>query len=465
MKELILGNPVILIFLIALGILYTFLIFHFAGRVKNLSSNLERIFLGIFIISIAGATGVNISPFDKFNPNVLSLRNTTLPTIGGQIGIYLICLFLLTSRLRHTLKNFIDVLAKLILKEPFLSLLFLIIGLSTFWSNDPNGTLKTSAVYLETAVIAIYLGKQYSWKEIYPLWRWINIIVVILSIYQAVKDNQVPWMGVLGHKNHFSFYMAQSAILWLMHSVYSPKQRYLSVVFSVLSLIALNQGGSGASKVLTVVLLGLWAYFGFLKKLPVKWAVVSVVLFMIVSVCLTIVVTNNLEFIVVDTLNKDMTLTGRTDFWPMIIAKINQRPFLGYGINGFWQPWRGGDNPAGDLIVAKTQFQPPHAHNGFLDLGLDLGWIGVSLFALSFFNNVVKAVVYLGRNRLPESGLPLLLLTYTLMTNMTETGLVGATSIWFWYVVTTVRLTLDASGKSYSESQSQMKPVSLQMRS
>lgn len=119
MKELILGNPVILIFLIALGILYTFLIFHFAGRVKNLSSNLERIFLGIFIISIAGATGVNISPFDKFNPNVLSLRNTTLPTIGGQIGIYLICLFLLTSRLRHTLKNFIDVLAKLILKEPF----------------------------------------------------------------------------------------------------------------------------------------------------------------------------------------------------------------------------------------------------------------------------------------------------------------------------------------------------------
>jgi hypothetical protein len=32
------------------------------------------------------------------------------------------------------------------------------------------------------------------------------------------------------------------------------------------------------------------------------------------------------------------------------------------------------------------------------------------------------------------------------MTNLTETGLIGVTSIWFWYVVTTVRLTLDTSG-------------------
>jgi O-antigen ligase len=378
----------------------------------------------------------------------LALRGTTVPTVAGQIGIYLICLFLLSSRLRYTLKNFLDVVVELILKEPFLVLLFLIIGLSTFWSNDPTGTLKTSAVYLETAILAIYVGKQYSWQELYPLWRWITIIVVILSIFLALKDHQNPWVGILSHKNQFSFYMAQSSILWLMHAAYSSKQRHLSVIFTILSLIALNKGGSGASKVLAVVLLSLWGYFGFLKKLPVKWAVVSVILFMIVSVCLTIVVTDNLEYIVVDTLNKDLTLTGRTDFWPMIIAKINQRPFLGYGIAGFWQPWLGGDNPAISIIVAKTQFRPVHAHNGFLDLALDLGWFGLSLFALSFVNNIAKAVVYLSRNRLPESGLPLLLLTYTLMTNMTETGLLGVTSIWFWYVVTTVRLTLDTGGNS-----------------
>jgi len=186
---------------------------------------------------------------------------------------------------------------------------------------------------------------------------------------------------------------------------------------------------------------------------------------MIVSICVTIIVSENLKFIVVDTLNKDMTLTGRTDFWPIIVHKINQHPLGGYGLSGFWQPWRGADNPGGDIIVAKTEFRPSHSHNGFLDLGLDLGWLGVALFACSFINNVAKGVVYLSKARLPESGLPLLLLTYNLMTNLTETGLVGITSIWFWYVVTTVRLTLDTSGKSYSETKRSVEPTALPLRS
>ena len=449
MKELILSSPLVLIFLVAIGLIYVLVIFHYAGTNKKLASNLEKLFFGIFIISISGATGVSILPFNKLNPQVLTLASTTLPTIAGNIGLYSLGFFIIISRLRYTLKDSLQVLANIIVKEPFLFLLLLMIELSCLWSNAPLFTLKTSVVYLVVSLFAIYLGKQYSWQEIYPLWRWINIIVVILSFIESLKgDPGANWSGILGHKNQFSFFMAQSAMLWLMHAVYSPKQRRLSIGFFALSLIALQKGGSGASKVLMVVLISLWGYFGFVKKLKVQWAFVSVILFMILSICITILVTENLEFIVVDTLNKDLTLTGRTDFWPIIVNKINQSPLLGYGIAGFWQPWRGADDPGGGIIVAATQFQPPHSHNGFLDLGLELGWLGVSLYALSFFNNIAKAVVYLGRTRLPEAGLPLLLLTYTLMTNLTETGLLGANSIWFWYVVTTVRLTLDTSGKS-----------------
>jgi hypothetical protein len=99
-----------------------------------------------------------------------------------------------------------------------------------------------------------------------------------------------------------------------------------------------------------------------------------------------------------------------------------------------------------------------------LDLGLELGWLGLSLYILSFFNNLVKAVVYLSRNHLPESGLPLLVLTYSLMTNMTETGLVGVTSVWFWYVVTTVRLTLDMSGQTSGENKRSLASSSLHLK-
>jgi O-antigen ligase len=465
MKEIILSSPLVLVLIIAIAVTYFFIIFHYAGRNKKLTSTIEIVFFGMLLISIAGSTGATISPFDKLHPKVLMLMSTTLPTIAGQVGFYSIIFLVIISRLRYTLRDYIDVLSNIFIKAPFFSLFLLLATLSIFWSNDAKLTLKTVLVLLELTGLAIYFGKQYSWKEIYRFWRWINIIIAIICIFYAVKEHQDDWHGVLGHKNQFSFFMAQTAILWLMQAFYFPKQRRMSIAFTALSFFALLNGNSGASKVLTVVLLSLWGYFGFVKKLKVQWAFVSVILFMIVSICVTIIVSENLKFIVVDTLNKDMTLTGRTDFWPIIVHKINQHPFGGYGLSGFWQPWRGADNPGGDIIVAKTEFRPSHSHNGFLDLGLDLGWLGVALFVCSFINNVAKGVVYLSKVRLPESGLPLLLLTYNLMTNLTETGLVGITSIWFWYVVTTVRLTLDTSGKSYRETKRSVEPTALPLRS
>jgi O-antigen ligase len=145
-----------------------------------------------------------------------------------------------------------------------------------------------------------------------------------------------------------------------------------------------------------------------------------------------------------------MTLTGRTDFWPQILAKIMHRPLLGYGVGGFWQPWRGSDNPAADIIVAKSLFRPQHSHNGFLELGVELGFLGLLLFVISLFSNIAKAIMHLSYTKQPEGGLPLLLLTYALMTNLTETGLLGVTIVWFWYVVLTVRLSLDTTGSLFS---------------
>ncbi len=462
MKELILSSPLILALIVGVGVLYVFVLFHYAGRNPKLVSTLEIILFGVLLISIVGATGATIMPFDKLHPRILTSETTTFPTIAGQICLYGTAFFLLISRLNYTLKDFLEVLAKLLYQAPFFYLFILWCSFSVFWSNTPLVTLKSVIVFLEISLFALYFAKQYSWSQIYSFLRWVNIIIVIFSIFKAFQESQDPWIGIIGHKNQFSFIMAQTAVLWLMHTFYSRKQRNLSIGFVLLSLFALQKGGSGASKVLVVALTSLWGYLGFVKKLKVQWAFVSVILFMIVSICLTLVITENLKFIVVDTLNKDMTLTGRTEFWPVIVDKINQHPIFGFGMSGFWQPWRGADDPGGDIIVARTQFQPMHAHNGFLDLALDLGWVGLGLFALSFFTNVAKAVVYLTRNRLPESGLPLLLLTYTLMTNFTETGLLGVSSIWFWYVVTTVRLTLDNSRKSQIETKRYREPAALE---
>ncbi|MBW4679515.1 MAG: O-antigen ligase family protein [Microcoleus vaginatus WJT46-NPBG5] len=465
MKDIV-KEPFLLAIIIALGICYILLFYNAFAKNSKLAAKAEKIFAGLFLFTISGATGASISPFSKLHPSVMYNYNTTAVTITAQIAIYFITLFLLSSRLRYTLKDVINVIIIILIKAPFISLFLLMVSLSGFWSDTPDIAIKASLAYLAASAIAVYVGKQYSWTELYRLFRWISFFGVIFSIYYAqfrpsIGRHLKGWSGILGHPNQFAFFMALTAVLWFLYAIYSPKQRRLSAVVILLALFSLQNANSGASKVLILVLLSLWFYLNFVKKLPVQWAFISVVLFMIVSTILVVFISDNLESIVVGGLGKDLTLTGRTEFWPQIIDKINQRPLLGYGSASFWQPWRGLADPGGDIIVAKTQFKPPHSHNGFLDLALQLGWVGLGLFILSFFNNLAKAVTYLTRTKLPEAGLPLVFLTYTIMTNLTETGLFGVTSVWFWYIVLTVRLTLDTNTKPQRESHGIREPASL----
>jgi O-antigen ligase len=76
----------------------------------------------------------------------------------------------------------------------------------------------------------------------------------------------------------------------------------------------------------------------------------------------------------------DPTLTGRTDVWALVIERIEQRPLLGYGWMAFW----GADqvNPFEDVSltswISSIHFLN-EGHNGYLDLTLEAGFIGLAL--------------------------------------------------------------------------------------
>lgn len=69
---------------------------------------------------------------------------------------------------------------------------------------------------------------------------------------------------------------------------------------------------------------------------------------------------------------RDMTLTGRTDLWADILREsIN--PLVGTGYQSFWLGTRA------DFLWEKYYFHPTQAHNGYLEIYLNGGWIGVLL--------------------------------------------------------------------------------------
>jgi len=111
---------------------------------------------------------------------------------------------------------------------------------------------------------------------------------------------------------------------------------------------------------------------------------------------------------------REATLSGRNEIWAVLVPFAMESPILGHGFGGFWT----------DAIRAMTS---SHGHNGYLDMILDIGFIGLFLFAMFLLSCCVRAQRELTRNL--DWGI--FFLCYLLMTvlhNITESSSVGFTS-------------------------------------
>jgi O-antigen ligase len=72
----------------------------------------------------------------------------------------------------------------------------------------------------------------------------------------------------------------------------------------------------------------------------------------------------------------DVTFTGRSEIWAIIVARIHMNPLLGVGYGAYWiGPVA--QSPSYEFIWRMGGFYPGSAHNGYLDVTNDLGWIGL----------------------------------------------------------------------------------------
>jgi len=77
----------------------------------------------------------------------------------------------------------------------------------------------------------------------------------------------------------------------------------------------------------------------------------------------------------VGALGRDPTLTGRTVIWNQVLGMV-ANPLLGAGFESFW---------LGERLKKMWSiyyWHPNQAHNGYLEVFLDLGWIGVAFLAV-----------------------------------------------------------------------------------
>lgn len=119
---------------------------------------------------------------------------------------------------------------------------------------------------------------------------------------------------------------------------------------------------------------------------------------------------------ITSTVGRNESLTGRTDVWRQLVPVAMQKPILGYGIGGFW------------TTNTREVFDISGAHNGYLDVILELGFVGLVLYAIFLLSSIRKAQRVLTQD-FDLGALWICYLVMGLCINITESSFSSFTSI------------------------------------
>ena len=129
----------------------------------------------------------------------------------------------------------------------------------------------------------------------------------------------------------------------------------------------------------------------------------------------------------VSSLGRDATLTGRTDIWKAVLS-IRINPIFGAGFESFWMGWRL------DRVWDMTEKGIQEAHNGYLELYLNLGWTGLVLLSGIIVTGYLNAIEAFRRNR--HTGIiRLAFVTVGIIYGLTEAGFRMMCPVWVAFLL------------------------------
>lgn len=138
----------------------------------------------------------------------------------------------------------------------------------------------------------------------------------------------------------------------------------------------------------------------------------------------------NVPGLVASLLGRDTTLTGRTEIWKSLLSEA-VNPLVGAGFYSFWL----GDRT--EALSKKYHFTLNEAHNGYLELYLNNGLIGLSLLAGLLIAAIFSEWQGL-KLRLPGAPFRFSFLIGTVIYNMTEATFNRMSIIWFTFLLIVV---------------------------
>ncbi len=388
----------------------------------NILRNLEKFYVVAVLLFLTGIGGQAPIAAD-------GLAGRMQPQIWENIGRLIVCATLLPLLFIHRKK----VLGGL-RHSGWLIALCTIALASTAWSVDPRFTLRHAIFLSAVTLFGVLIATAFSWDEQLNLFGWMSVLVVwgcactaifIPSYGIAADAHSGAVKGFYPQKNVMSA-MVVFAILTFVFAKPKGLPSWLRNTTLLGACILLALSNSATSLVALAFCIAMYPVIHVLRvsrprTLPLWIALLPV---FVMSAWLVIA---HFDF-VAESVGRNSTLTDRVPMWKEVLHAIGTHPWLGYGFDRFWTEW---SDDLAKVIYVLGGYRPPHAHNGYLDVLLSVGIVGLLVFLGGLITALWRAARLFKADEIRGAKWPLFVLMFFTVVNLGESFILRLMSF-FW---------------------------------
>jgi O-antigen ligase len=300
----------------------------------------------------------------------------------------------------------------------------LMAGLSFFWSDAPGHTLRAAVQLTMTVLISIYFGARFT---LFDFARALFIVLAIAALVSLAAilakagfayDHNGVARGIFPHKNVLGGRMVLLLVCCLL--LFADGWHRISTILVAglgLLLVAFSQSGTailmtGGLCVVAPLLLARGA------AAPLR-AIAYVIALLFAAAIAWVLLAFDLDVVgaVLEALGKERTLTGRSVLWDFAVGLIEARPWLGNGFDAFWNL---GPGSAGEYVQHVLLQDIKNFHNSYLDITVQLGFVGLALAALYLLFFAWRAAALLRADSSASATLPAIFVIFVAAYSLSE---------------------------------------------
>ena len=338
---------------------------------------------------------------------------------------------------------------KLLHDNPLIVVILAYGFLSIVWSDFPVTSFKRYVKALGHPVMALIVATEAQPGRAFQLvlrrcaFVMIPISLLLIKYFPEIGRYFDAWLGTMYNQGaaitknglgattmFFGIFFVWSLVFGrqVQHSGRRRLEYFVDLGILLAALWLLQQADSAGSKFgfLIGASLVIALRFRFLRRQAFFW-----IAGFPATLAAAFAVSSSLRAALLESLGRDATLTDRTFLWADIL-ELHQSPWFGAGYEAFWLGWRR------DLLWEKWWWQPLQAHNGYLELYINQGIIGIMLYLLLLVALLFRLLRCV-RDGNVNAVLYIALFIPMLLYNITEAGFVGVAFVWplFYCVVFT----------------------------